>query len=63
MKEMDLKLPEGEEDIRKDPFVLLGYGINAYFDILYYLLACFTMLTIFSLPIYYLYASESGFSD
>jgi hypothetical protein len=56
MKEMKLKQPDGDDDIRENPFILLGYGINAYFDILYYLFCCFTMLTIFSLPIYYLYA-------
>jgi len=32
---MDLVAPEGDELIQSDPFLLLGYGVNAYFDILY----------------------------
>ena len=34
MKEMELEPPEGQEDYNEDPFLLLGYGVNAYFDIL-----------------------------
>jgi len=60
---MDLVPPEGDELIQADPFLLLGYGVNAYFDILYQLINCFVFITIFSMPIYYLYASEAGFSD
>ena len=60
---MDLIPPEGDELIQADPFLLLGYGVNAYFDILYQLINCFVFITIFSMPIYYLYASEAGFSD
>lgn len=39
----------------KKPFLLLGYGINAYFDLLQQLVYMFLMITLFSLPIYYLY--------
>jgi hypothetical protein len=31
---MDLTPPEGDDLIQADPFLLLGYGVNAYFDIL-----------------------------
>jgi hypothetical protein len=34
MQEMDLTPPEGQDAIEGDPFLLLGYGVNAYFDIL-----------------------------
>ena len=63
MKEMDLTPPEGEENIQAHPFLLLGYGVNAYFDILNSLIWCFSCVTIFSIPIYILYANEVGFSD
>jgi len=60
---MDLTPPEGDEGIQEDPFLLLGYGVNAYLDILHQLFNCFCLVTIFCIPIYILYASESGFSD
>ena len=63
LKEMKLDPPESDAHIQRDPFILLGYGVNAYFDILYYLCCCFVFVTIFSLPIYSLYSNEIGFSD
>ena len=32
---MEIKLPKTEEALDKDPFLLLGYGVNSYFDILF----------------------------
>lgn len=63
MMEMDLTPPEGDEAIQEDPFLLLGYGVNAYFDILFQLFNIFVLITIFCIPIYYLYGMENGFSD
>ena len=63
LKEMKLEPPESDIHIRQNPWILLGYGVNAYFDILYYLCCCFVFVTIFSLPIYSLYSNEKGFSD
>ena len=34
MKELDIKMPKSEEQIQDDPFLILGYGVNAFFDIL-----------------------------
>ena len=31
---MGLKVPKGAGAIEEDPFLILGYGVNAYFDIL-----------------------------
>jgi len=52
---MDLKISKGHCAIEKDPFLILGYGVNAYFDILNQLFACFICVTIFSLPMLVLY--------
>lgn len=43
--------------------MVLGYGVNAYFDMLSSLSYMFVMITIFCLPIYYMYASHGAFSD
>jgi len=32
--EMGLKLPSTEKRLAKQPFLLLGFGINSYFDIM-----------------------------
>ena len=30
MSELGLKIPKGEKEIQNDPYLLLGFGINAY---------------------------------
>jgi hypothetical protein len=34
LKEMGMKLPKTEKKVAKNPFLLLGYGVNSYFDVL-----------------------------
>jgi hypothetical protein len=31
LMEMKIKLPKGEAQMQNDPFLILGYGVNAYF--------------------------------
>jgi hypothetical protein len=31
---LDLKLPKTERKVAKNPFLLLGYGVNSYFNVL-----------------------------
>lgn len=42
---------------------MLGYGVNAYFDMLSSLSYMFIMITIFCLPIFYLYGEHHAFAD
>ena len=51
-------MPENEEEVAEDPFLLLGYGVNSYFDIKNWLMRFFLMLTIFALPLYIFYAGN-----
>ena len=39
---------------------MLGYGINAYFDIMYSLVFMFATITIACIPIYYNYANNDA---
>lgn len=34
LADMDIPIPKSEETLANDPFLLLGYGVNSYFDIL-----------------------------
>ena len=34
LKEMKLKVPKTDKKIVKNPFLLLGYGVNSYFNVL-----------------------------
>ena len=57
--EMRIKVPKGESEIAKDPFLLLGYGINAYFDIMVSLSMMCICITLFMLPIFYVYSQNN----
>jgi hypothetical protein len=56
-KKLNIKIPKAEKDIEDEPFVMLGYGVNAYFNILKYLGIMFFMISLFSIPIYTIYSS------
>jgi hypothetical protein len=60
---LHLKTPKGEEAIEEDPFLILGYGINSYFDILLNLFWMFTFITIFCIPIYIIFAQNRYFAE
>ena len=34
LRELGLKLPKTEKKVAKNPFLLLGYGVNSYFEVL-----------------------------
>jgi hypothetical protein len=59
LSELDLTPPE--EDFT-EPYLVLGYGINAYFAILASVSKMFMWLTVFAIPIFYIYQSGRHFS-
>lgn len=54
LEELELKAPV--EDL-SDPYVVLGYGVNAYYQILASLAKMFFWIFLFSLPLFYVYGS------
>jgi len=38
-----------------DPFLLLGYGVNAYFGTMMHLVKMFSVITIFLIPVLAMY--------
>ena len=46
---------------KNEPYLVLGYGANAYFDILHSLAKMFFWLFIFAIPLYMIYNREKFF--
>jgi hypothetical protein len=62
LAEMKIKMPGTDVRINKHPFLLLGFGINSYFDIIAALLKMFLLITIFFIPTMILYSSNDQLS-
>lgn len=58
LEEMNIKMPKSESQIIDDPFLILGYGVNAYFDIMLSLVYLCLTITLFCVPMYYYYTSN-----
>lgn len=59
----ELELTPPEENLN-EPYLALGYGINAYFDILASISKMFVWVTLFCIPVYYIYGiTGSHFED
>ena len=52
LKEMEFEVTEHEDATEDDPFLLMGYGINAYFDLIISLMKFCFVITIFCIPLY-----------
>lgn len=59
-EELGVKIPESEHAFLDEPFLLAGYGVNAYFNILQALSKMFLCITIFCIPLYYTYGRNVG---
>ena len=58
LKEMKIKMPKSDEELIHQPFLMLGYGVNAYFDIMLSLVWMFLCITIFVIPLFYAYSQN-----
>jgi hypothetical protein len=58
LKELGLKLPKTEKKVNNNPFLLLGYGVNSYFEILEQLMKMFAFVSIFFIPVMAIYKSN-----
>ena len=55
-------MPENDKEVAEDPFILLGYGINSFFDLMYSLFWMSIFITIFSLPLMIEFSSHNALS-
>lgn len=64
MKEMRIKVPKADKSLIEDPFIILGYGVNSYFDTMWSLGLMCMAITVFMIPVFYIYrANEVGQLD
>jgi len=56
---MGKKVPKTDREMREEPFLMLGYGVNAYLDIMLSLSYMFIWITIFCIPIFMFYKSNN----
>lgn len=49
-------MPKSDKLIEEDPFLLLGFGVNSYFDVMLALMKMNILITIFVLPLFYCYS-------
>ena len=65
LKEMTLKIPSSETLLQEDPFLILGYGANAYFDIIESLFNMALFITVVMIPIMIIYSNNkiNGLKD
>ena len=57
---MDIPLPENDRDVAEDPFILLGYGINSFFDLMSQLFWFAIFVTIFFIPLMTEFYNQKG---
>lgn len=58
LNELDIKMPKTDHAIAEEPFLLLGYGINAYFDIMISLSYLCLIIMIFLGPLFHYYSAN-----
>jgi hypothetical protein len=58
LEEMGIKRPKNDDMMQDDPFLYLGYGVNAYFNTMLNLSKMFCMITLFVIPMLIVYANN-----
>jgi len=58
MTDMGMKVPHSEDELIEDPFLILGFGINAYFDMMLELCEMFVIISLFFIPVYMWYSGN-----
>lgn len=61
LQEMGLKMPRNDYAIKKDPYQILGYGSICFFEIMTSLMYFFAIVTLFSLPLFYLFSQGNHY--
>ena len=59
LKKMDKKVPKTDREMRDEPFLMLGYGVNAYLDIMLSLSKMFIGISLACIPIFMFYSQNN----
>ena len=57
---MEIDMPESELNLEKDPYLILGYGVNAYLYLLWELARMFMVVSVIAIPIFAIYSAGVG---
>lgn len=57
--EMGIKIPKSDRKIAKHPFLLLGYGVNSYFEIMEQMMKMFCVISLFFIPVMGIYVHNN----
>jgi hypothetical protein len=60
LKKMQIKMPKTDVKLEEDPYLRLGFGMNAYFDTLKFMMILMFCLFVFSLPAMHIYSSYNS---
>mmetsp|Transcript_117302 Transcript_117302/g.163222 ORF Transcript_117302/g.163222 Transcript_117302/m.163222 type:complete len:125 (-) Transcript_117302:2462-2836(-) len=63
LNKLDMDIPKSEIELDEDPFLCVGYGINAYFDVIAQLAWMFCFISLFMLPTIQIFSSYGGLKD
>ena len=55
---MEVKLPKSESELQEDPYLLLGYGLNSYYQVMFSLFGMFFWVSVFCFPLYIILAGN-----
>lgn len=57
LREFGLKVTDNEE-LKQNPYLELGYAVNAYMDLNWYFLRVFSWLALVAVPLFYIYSTQ-----
>lgn len=57
---LELKVPKSDLRIEKDPYLLLGYGMNSYFQIMLQLMYLCILICFVTVPLMLVYSSSGA---
>jgi len=60
LKKMDMRMPKNDMKLEEDPYLRLGFGMNAYYDTLRYLMIMMFLIFLFCIPTMVIYSSYDG---
>ena len=62
-RKLDMSIPKSDLRIEEDPYLQLGYGMNAYFQIVLQLMCMVSCIMVVTVPLMLIYASHDGLSQ
>jgi hypothetical protein len=63
LNKLNMKMSKTDILLEQDPFLRLGFGMNAFFDTLTYLMRLMLLMFLFSLPMIYIYSSYGAIEN